>query len=49
MFRIENEQVNDEIPVLKEKPSELLNIHMNKLTVNYIGKSNPSIPAVKLK
>jgi hypothetical protein len=49
IFNIETKHLQDEIPVLEEKLTELINFHINRLAVNYIGKSNPSIPAVIAK
>ena len=46
IFNIEYGQIHEEFPKLKEKVSELLNFHQDKATVNYIGKPNPSVPAV---
>jgi hypothetical protein len=49
IFNIENSEVKDEIPVLRDYSSDLLSFNINKLTVNYTGKSNPSIPAVTIR
>lgn len=45
-FYIKTDSVKEEVPTLTEKNSELLNLHSSKLGVSYIGKSNPSTPAV---
>lgn len=46
IFNIETKPIQDDIPMLEEGLTELINFHINRLAVNYIGKSNPSIPAV---
>ena len=46
IFNIESGEVKEEIPTLKEKPTDLLSLQGNKLTVSYIGKANPVLPAV---
>ena len=46
LFNIEQFKIKEEIPIVKEKTTELLKYHADKLTVNYIGKANPSLPAV---
>ena len=46
IFNIESGEVKEEVPILKEKPSDLLSFHPNKLTISYIGKANPVLPAV---
>ncbi|OMJ68959.1 hypothetical protein SteCoe_33438 [Stentor coeruleus] len=45
IFNIETKPLQDETPVLQEGLTEFINFHINKLSVNYIGNSNPSIPA----
>ena len=46
IFNIEPVKAKEEIPIIKEKTSELLNYNADKLTVSYIGKANPVLPAV---
>ena len=48
IFNIESREVKEEIPTLKEKLTDLLSLQGNKLTVSYIGKANPVLPAVMI-
>ena len=48
IFNVESGEAKEEIPTLKEKPTDLLSLQGNKLTVSYSGKANSVLPAVMI-